>query len=250
VTNPILKFENVSFSYADRPVLDEASFMLDIGDSICVVGPNGGGKTTLLKLALGLLKPQSGKIHLLGGSPEKMRHHVGYVPQHLHFDPQFPISVEEVVLMGRLGSVPSGKRYKKEDYSAVASALETMGLFDELKTPFYALSGGQRQRVLIARALAASPQILFLDEPTAHVDAAAENQFRKILDELSKTLSIITVSHDLAFVSAHVKKVLCVNRKVHIHPTESLSGNLIQKLYGQEMRFVQHGHCEGASDHE
>lgn len=250
MSDPILQFENVSFSYGYRPVLDDATFTLNKGESICVVGPNGGGKTTLLKLALGLMSPRKGQIRLLRNTPAKTRRQVGYVPQHINFDAQFPISVEEVVLMGRLGTVSSGKCYGKKDYKAVTHALEIMGLSKEQKIPFYALSGGQRQRVLIARALACTPQMLVLDEPTAHVDANAEKQFRSILDKLAESLTIVTVSHDLGFVSAHVKKVLCVNRKVHIHPTESLTGDFMQKLYGQEMRFVQHGHCEGACNHD
>lgn len=247
--NPAISFTQVCFSYGERPILEDATFEVNSGEHLCIVGPNGGGKTTLLKLILGLLKPQSGEISLFGESPVKSRRTIGYVPQHIHFDPLFPISVNEVVLMGCLGN-HIGKNFTNEEKSKAEKVIDELGLNEQTHSPFYALSGGQRQRVLIARALIMNPKLLLLDEPTAHVDAQAEAQFREILDRLAEKLTILTVSHDLSFVSAHVKRVLCVNRKVHIHPTEALSGSLVRQLYGQEMRFVQHGHCEGACTHE
>jgi len=238
---PVICFEGVSFRYGRSLVVQDADFDIYKGESVCVVGPNGGGKSTLLKLMLGLLQPDVGKVHLLGDSPKRSRSRVGYVPQHIDFDPLFPVSVLDVVLMGRLTRSSLGF-CSREDRARALGALEQMGLADRAQGSFAALSGGQRQAVLIARALAAEVDVLLLDEPTAHVDVAAEERLLKSLKSLRKDLTLVTVSHDLAFVSRSVPKVVCVNRCVHVHPTAELTDERLRQLYGFEMRMVQHDH--------
>ncbi len=238
---PVVCFEGVSFSYGRNLVVEDADFDIFKGESVCVVGPNGGGKSTLLKLMLGLLTPDKGQVHLFGESTKRGRARVGYVPQQIEFDPLFPVSSLDVALMGRLHRGSLGF-VTKADRSAAHEALDKMGLADKAKQPFASLSGGQRQAVLIARALVAKAELLLLDEPTAHVDVAAEERLMRSLKALGSELTLITVSHDLAFVSRSVPKVVCVNRCVHVHPTVELTETRIRELYGHEVRMVQHDH--------
>ncbi len=238
---PVVCFDGVSFGYGRSLVIEDADFDIYKGESVCVVGPNGGGKSTLLKLMLGLLEPVKGAIQLLGTTPKRARARVGYVPQHIDFDPLFPVTALDVVLMGCLTRRSFGFR-SREDLDLALDALRKMGLVEQAKAPFASLSGGQRQAVLIARALAAQAEVLLLDEPTAHVDVAAEERLMASLKELDANLTLITVSHDLAFVSRSVPKVVCVNRCVHVHPTRELTDARIRELYGHDVRMVQHDH--------
>lgn len=238
---PVICFEGVSFRYERLRVIEDADFDIYKGESVCVVGPNGGGKSTLLKLMLGLLQPNVGTVRLFGDTPKRMRSRVGYVPQQINFDPLFPVSVLDVVLMGRLTKRSFGFR-RSQDKARALLALEQMGLVDKAPDAFAALSGGQRQAVLIARALAAEVDMLLLDEPTAHVDVAVEAQLMERLKALQENLTLVTVSHDLAFVSRLVPKVICVNGCVHVHPTAELTDERLRQLYGFEVRMVQHDH--------
>ncbi len=235
----VLQFEEVFFDYEEQRVLEGVNLSVKSRDFASIVGPNGGGKTTLLKLALGLLTPSAGKVRLLGAPPEKTRFQVGYTPQHVLYDRAFPISVLEVVLTGRLlGKTWGG--YSQIDKEAARQALSRVGLHNLEKRPFRALSGGQQQRVLIARAICGTPKLLFLDEPTANVDPATGEQIMTILKELNKTMAILLVSHDVGFVASVVKNVICVNRKVVMHPTRELSGHHLQEIYGENYRAVRH----------
>ncbi len=244
----MISFRNVTFSYGGPAVIENASFEIGEKDSICVVGPNGGGKTTLLRLILGLEKPQSGSIEVFGNSPRAARQSIGYMPQYLNFDPHFPISVLDVAIMGRLASGGLGP-YKTTDRQAALKALAEVGLEESARRPFSGLSGGQRQRVLIARALACDPALLLLDEPTANVDQAVEAQLLETLRQLSERLSILLVSHNLGFVSSLVDHVLCVNRSVHVHPTTKMTGNTLAELFGGEVAMVRHDQDCPDGDH-
>jgi zinc transport system ATP-binding protein len=235
----LIEIENVSFAYNGVLVLENVSFGVTKGDFLSIVGPNGGGKTTLLKLILGLLLPRSGEIRIFGRPPEKSRERIGYMPQHMHFDPQFPIAATDVVLMGRLGN-RFGSRYTKEDKQAVIDALEEVDMTCCLKQSFSNLSGGQRQRVLLARALVSKPEILLLDEPTANVDMEIENKLYDILNSLNERMTILMVTHDLGFVSRIVRSVICVNKRVVVHPTSQINGKLIQEIYEDDLRMVRH----------
>lgn len=239
-----IEMRNVNFAYNGVPVLMDVNFRIERGDFISVVGPNGGGKTTLLKLILGLIKPKSGSVRVFGTLPEKSRERMGYMPQHQLFDPQFPVSVMDVILMGNLGLRRSGP-YSKSDRSTAERALGEVEMAKYLKQSFSNLSGGQRQRVLLARALICQPDILLLDEPTANIDMEIESKLDSILKELNQRMTILMVTHDLGLVIDMVKSVVCVNRRVAIHPTSALNGKLIQELYGTDLRLVRHDRITG-----
>lgn len=247
----IIKFENVSFAYeSNNPVLENVNLTFSESEIACMVGPNGGGKSTMLYLILGLIKPQAGQITVFGSSPENGRRRIGYMPQFSNLDHDFPVNVTDVALMGRLTKNFFG-RYSSADRKMAMDALEELGVADLAKRSFSELSGGQRQRVLIARALTCRPDLLLLDEPTANVDPCVQEQFYVTLKELSKRMSILIVSHDLGFVSQHIDSVICVNRQVRIHPTsEMVSGQFIQDLYGYGISAIRHDHrCSGEGHH-
>jgi len=233
-----IKFEDVNFSYESLPVLTNVNFVINKSDFISILGPNGGGKTTLAKLILGLYKPDSGKIFIHGQSPVKSRDIIGYVPQYSLFDPNFPVSVFDVVLMGRIKNFSLG--HSKEDKYLALKSMESVGISDLKTKPYSDLSGGQRQRVLIARALTTKPQILLLDEPTANVDASIEYKMSAMLNKLKKNMTILLITHDLGFVPELVNKVVCVNKKVHIHPTSGITDEHIRERYNDNMRIVRH----------
>jgi zinc transport system ATP-binding protein len=204
----VLQFDQVSFSYDNVPVLEAASFHIHDGEFVALVGPNGAGKTTVLKLVLGLASPESGTVSLFGLPPTAGREYIGYVPQHANYDPTFPISVEEVVRMGRIR--PFSRRYTQEDIEAVSQALQAVELSNLAKRPYRALSGGQRQRVLVARALSAYPKMLVLDEPTSNMDVESEQRLFSALGQMKGNTTIMIVTHDTGFVSALTDRVLCV----------------------------------------
>jgi zinc transport system ATP-binding protein len=236
---PVVEFENVTFSYDGLPVLRDVNLTVEKLDFLAIVGPNAGGKTTMLKLMLGLLKPRNGTIRIFGTSPDKARKHIGYMPQYTSLDLMFPVDVLDVVLMGRLGEHKTGF-FSKEDKRIAHESLAQVEMngFDD--RPFSDLSGGQRQRVLIARALASNPELLLLDEPTSNIDVAVETELFEILHDLNKT--IVLVTHDLGFVSCFVKHVACVNRNVVVHPTSEITGELINEIYGTDVHMVRHDH--------
>jgi zinc transport system ATP-binding protein len=239
---PVVLMEDVSFSYDALPVLEKVNLEVAELDFMSVVGPNAGGKTTLLKLILGLLRPDSGRIQVFGLPPLKARPRIGYMAQQSSFDFLFPVNVMDVVLMGRLGHGGRGGFYGRSDRQAAEEALRRVEMSELRDRPFSRLSGGQRQRVLLARALASEPELLLLDEPTANVDAAIEKELFEILDELNRKITIILVTHDLGFVSGYVKRVACVNRRLVVHPTSSITGEMINELYGGDMRLIRHDH--------
>lgn len=237
----VIRINDVNFSYDGTHVLENVNLEIRQKEFLSMVGPNGGGKTTLLKIILGLLKPNSGTVSIFGTSPEKARDGIGYMPQYALFDPQFPVSVMDVVLMGRLRDHRRG-HYSKADKKAVMEALDEVEMTPFYKQSFSALSGGQRQRVLLSRALVGRPELLLLDEPTANVDLEIEQKLYAILKELNKRMTIIMVTHDLGFVSHMVQRVICVKKKVVIHPVTKINGKLIREIYGHEIRMVRHDH--------
>ncbi|MEM7602344.1 MAG: ABC transporter ATP-binding protein [Verrucomicrobiota bacterium] len=229
--------EGLCFGYGSQLVLEDVSFSIPKGESLCVIGPNGGGKSTLLKLMLGLLEPNKGSLSIFGKSAARARQQVGYVPQAVRFDPLFPITAIDIVLMGRLDRHRFGF-YSRRCREAAMDALAEVGLEEIAQRPFSDLSGGQRQRVLIARALACEPELLLLDEPTANIDLSVEEQFIETLSQLKDKMTILMVTHDLDLVAEIGDSVLCVNHRVHRHSLP-LSGETIREIYSG-VRRVEH----------
>lgn len=233
-----IRVEHVSFAYEMENVVEKAHFHIQEGSFTSFVGPNGGGKSTLAKLLLGLLKPTEGEITIFGRTPKEARGEIGYVPQHSNFDLGFPINVMDVVLMGRL---KKGRLfYNKRDRKAALKALNSVDLKGFEKRHFSELSGGQRQRVLIARAISSNPKVLILDEPTSNIDKITENRLYELLLDLNRDKTIILISHDLTFVSENVTRVICVNREVKIHPTGVLDPESMDDIFGRPIKVVHH----------
>ncbi|MEZ5534983.1 MAG: ABC transporter ATP-binding protein [Thiolinea sp.] len=238
----IITLRDVSFAYDNVPVLDNVSLEVADKEFLGIIGPNAGGKSTLLKLILGLLKPQSGSIRILGKNPRQQRRMIGYVPQYPAFSRDFPITVRQAVLLGRLGTGRLMGRYTEKDYQAVDQALAEVEAENLSERLIGALSGGQLQRVLLARALVSDPQILILDEPTANIDMRLESDIFDHLKRLNERMSIIVVSHDIAFISDYVHRVACLNRTLVCHHTSQIDGLMMQDLYGDNVRMVAHQH--------
>lgn len=209
--------ENLSFFYDRLLILKEASFTIKQGEFIGIIGPNGGGKTTLLKLILGFLKPCKGNLYAFGKSPKASRKHMAYVPQAFHSDKQFPISVFEVVLSGMLAQSSWFGSYKKKEKEKALAMIEKMGLSELTHQAYGTLSGGQAQKTLIARALVSQPNLLLLDEPTASVDAKSEIEIHKILENLKnhqRDLTILMVTHDIRSIIENTQRIICVHHTV------------------------------------
>lgn len=238
-----IEFQHANFRYRDVSVLTDVSLRVEEGECVAMIGPNGGGKSTLLKLALGLLKAESGTIQVFDHAPHTGCRLIGYVPQHLHFDPKFPITCMEVVLMGRLDRLPWWGRYPSADREIAHESFRRVGLTGLEERPFAALSGGQKQRVLIARALCTEPRLLLLDEPTANVDLTVEERFVELLEELRQKITIVLVTHDLGLVERLTDQVICVNRRVHRHRVSELDGNTLRQIYSAELREQHFGSC-------
>lgn len=236
----IIEVDNVSFSYGKNEVLKNISLEIHQGDYLGIVGPNGGGKTTLVKLMLGLLTPDSGKVHLRAKQ-------VAYVAQKAtNFDPRFPLTVQEMVSMGRFAQRGIFRSLTKKDEEIVDWALEQVEMKEFKDRLIGNLSGGQQQRVFMARALAQKPEIIFLDEPTTGVDANSQQQFYQLLEKLNKELKItlILISHDINMVIKQVTEVVCVNQILacNVSAAEFVKGNYLEKLFGEQMKFIMHNH--------
>jgi len=248
--NAVIDLQAVEFSYGSIPTLSAIDLTVAEGEFLGIVGPNAGGKSTLLKLILGLLQPQSGKIRVLDRHPESAGRMLGYVPQYPSFPRDFPITVEQVVQLGRLGIKRSGSwwealwpvRVSRVDREAARKALAEVEADDIVARRIGNLSGGQLQRVLVARALVGDPRILILDEPTANLDQRLEGDIFDLLKQLNVRMTILIVSHDVGFICSYVTRVACINRTLVCHRTDAIDGQVIQALYGEQMRMVAHQH--------
>jgi len=234
-------FDGVCFAYGASEALHNVTFAVPERSLVAVVGPNGGGKTTLLRLILGLERPLYGTVRVFGARPEEARRRVGYVPQTLATDARFPVDVSDVVLMGTLDGGWIGP-YARRQRLAAAEALERVGLAGLSRRPFAELSGGERQRALIAQALAGRPDLLLLDEPTASVDPPTADRLHDLFRQLAETLTVLFVSHNLSVVTAHATHVLCVNRAAELHPISAVVSETFRAAYGGgRMAVLQHG---------
>ena len=239
----IVELSDVWFGYEPGvPALEGVHFQIERGRSASIVDPNSGEKSKLMRLLLGLLTPQRGKIRVFGTTPVAARPHIGYMPQYHQLDAAFPVTVFEVVLMGRMRKGFWG-RYAAADREAARRALEEMGIPELASRSFSELSGDQRQRVLIARALASEPELLLLDEPTANIDPGAEEQFYATLDVLRKRMTVLTVSHDLGFVNREIDLVICVNRRVTVHEAAAFSAETANEVYHHQVNLIKHDHA-------
>lgn len=239
--DPAVNIEDLSVKIDGRRVLEGVNLRIREGEFLGVIGPNGGGKTTLLRAILGLVKPERGRIEVLGESPVAARKQVGYLPQKSLFDPKFPITALEVVMMGRYGARGLFRRYTSLDADASGEALSLVGMEDYADREIGSLSGGEQQRVFVARAIVSSPRLLLLDEPASGIDSAKQIEFYELLGELNKRLTIIMVSHDISAVSAHVKKIACVSRKLYYHDSKELLAEDIEEAYHCPVEMIAHG---------
>ena len=247
-----IKLDNVSVSFDGTQVLKDVSVTLDQGEFLGIIGPNGGGKTTLLKVLLGLLPPDKGEVSIFGKNPSKAGHYLGYVPQYSNFDVQFPINVWDVVLMGRVGELGWKPFFSKKDKKIANKALKMVEMEDYKERQISKLSGGQQQRVLIARALTTQPKILLLDEPTASVDEKVRSGIYELLKRLNenKNMTIILVTHDIGVISSYVKKVACLNKYFIYHGSDELTQEMIEASYECPVDLIAHGHPHRVFEHK
>jgi len=237
----IVTLEGVWVSYNGEPALQDISITIREGDFLGIIGPNGGGKTTLLKVILGLLKPSRGRVTVLGKNPRESHAGVGYVPQGALFDKYFPISVWQVTLMGRYSHTGLFRRYTPEDKEMAEKALKRVGMWQYKNRQIGELSGEQQKRVLIARALSASPAIMLLDEPTESVDPKVQTEFYELLQELHREMAIVLVSHDVTAVSIYVNEIACLNRKLVYHGPKEISDEVLEGTYQCPVHLIAHG---------
>jgi zinc transport system ATP-binding protein len=248
---PAIELRDVSLAFRGIPVLEEVNLTIAAGDYVGLIGPNGGGKTTLLRVILGLLAPDRGEVRVFGRSPAQARGRIGYVPQLARFDTDFPIRVLDVVRMGRLRRRRLGRPFTRADREVARAALARVELLDLEDAPLGALSGGQMQRVLIARALAVEPEVLLLDEPAASLDTRVGHGLHSLLERLAGEVTVLLVSHDVGAVARSVRSVACLNRRLVFHPADELTPDVLAATYGGPIDRLAHvdrvlaGHPEG-----
>jgi zinc transport system ATP-binding protein len=254
----VLEIEDLNVKRSNEIIIKNANFTIDRGDYVGVVGPNGGGKTTLLHAILGFIPISQGKIKLFGKNILSFNNweRVAYVSQEaINFDNNFPLNVRELVGLGRINRNNLGRKLKNIDWVAVDESLELMGVKDLANKRIGNLSGGQKQRIFVAKALVRNPDIIFLDEPVAGIDASTLEKFYQKLSDLNskKDITIIIVSHDLSAVFCRMSKLICINRDVYIsNITDEIDPNVIlKKVYGDHFHFVFHEHnCKGVFNNE
>ncbi len=239
---PAIEVSHVSYYFRNEAAVSDVSFSIEEGDFLGIIGPNGGGKTTLLRLILGVLKPQCGTIRLLGDHPEKTRCSAGYVPQETSSNKEFPILVRDAVRMGLAAMRGVGHRLTKEDKEAADTMIDDLGLGSLRNVTIGELSGGQRQKVLLARALVSQPRILFLDEPTASIDATGTDEIYQHLERLNNAgTTVALVTHNVSVVSKYIKSVACINKEIYFHADGVIDEEMIAKTFGCPVDFVDHG---------
>ena len=238
----VISIKNLWAGYDSDTILEDVSFEMFQEDYVGLIGPNGGGKTTLIRVILGLVKPDRGTISVMGMEPYQGRKHIGYVPQFQVENKQFPISVWDVVAMGRLRpSIFANFRMSSSDKQAIETALDQTGMLEFRNRTMNELSGGQRQRVYISRALVTEPKILLLDEPTSSVDSHSSTQLYDLLAKLNDHIAILLISHDLTAISTYVKTIGCVNRRLVYSGTKEITSDMLDIAYECPVDLVAHG---------
>ncbi|MBN1431881.1 MAG: ABC transporter ATP-binding protein [Methanomicrobiaceae archaeon] len=242
MTKPLVEVKDVSLTLNGHKVLDHVSIDIYPGEFHAIIGPNGGGKTTLLKVILGLITPDSGMVKIDGRSPEENRSVLGYVPQFRTYDFSYPISVREMVLSGRLGHIKGlRKRFRPEDGKAADEAMETMDISAFSDHHIDELSGGEQQRVMIARAIAGDPKVLLLDEPTVYIDSPTAEKFFELLFSLRERMAIVMVTHDIGSLTPEVDKVACLNHRIYTHHDSEVTDDMLLAAYGCPIDVIGHG---------
>jgi zinc transport system ATP-binding protein len=241
----VIELDDMWASLDGHTVLEAITFSLGEGTFLGVIGPNGAGKTTLLRVILGLKKPDRGIVRVMGMSPAELKHelhHIGYMPQQVLFDPLYPISVFDVVMMGRTCCIGTLRFPRHSDRRAVMESIEAVGLNGLEKRPIGELSGGQQKRAFLARALCLETRILLLDEPTAGLDFEAQETFLGLLSRLKTEmgLSVMFVSHDVNVLARFADEIVCINRTMHLHgrPMEVLGSDRLKEAYRCEFDFL------------
>ncbi len=240
--NPAIELKDLWFAYDGQRVLEQVDLLLPAGEFLAVIGPNGGGKSTLLKLLLGLARPGGGILRVLGREPGQAGGRIGYLPQFTHVSASFPISVLGAVLLGLvkpgldLPGLLRGGAARRAERAAAMRALSRVGLADQAGRRLSDLSGGQRQRVFIARAIVSGPELLLLDEPTASVDGKSRQELMALLAELNRDMTIVMVSHDMSTVDGCVTSIACVNRTLHHHAESRLTPEIFAEAVGADLK--------------
>jgi zinc transport system ATP-binding protein len=238
---PVLSIQNLCAGYDNETILQNVNLEVYPNDFIGLIGPNGGGKSTLLKVVLGLISPKSGKINILGMDVRHGRQSIGYVPQFVESDRDFPVSVWDTVRMGLSTGWRLFHRLSLPEAARIKAALDQVDMLDLSSSAMGELSGGQRQRVFIARALVSNPKILLLDEPTASIDPNVTKDIYELLSQLNQKMAILLVSHDMMAVSSFTKTIACLNRKLIYHNSKELSSEILDNIYGCPVDLIAHG---------
>jgi len=241
-----IEIDQLFYSYEkEQTILENITLNIKNSDFLAIIGPNGGGKSTLLKLILGLLKPKSGSIKV-----NIDKSFLGYVPQNTNLNINFPITALEVVLMGHIGSKKTLFGYNKEEIACAKKALDQVSMEAYANTKIGNLSGGQRQRVFIARALCANPKIILLDEPTASIDVQGQKEVYDLLKDLSQTISIVVVSHDISVLLNYAKNVAHINKTLVYHTLDNFNTNVSNETHLCEVELLAAlGHKNSCSCH-
>ena len=239
--NPIIQISDLYAAYEEKTVLSHVDLTVYERDFLGIIGPNGGGKTTLIKSILGLHQPQKGKIHFYKNGKEVPEINMGYLPQYNNIDKKFPISVYEVILSGLSKQKSIFQRYSNEQHELVRQMIIQMGLEGMDKRAIGELSGGQLQRALLGRALVSNPEVIILDEPNTYIDKRFEAKLYSLLEEINKERAIILVSHDIGTILKNVKTIACVNETVHYHPHTEVPTEWLEEHFGCPIEMLGHG---------